>query len=310
MTKTMKLGALFFTLWVVFQGAYLSGKFYQHAAEQHRLIDSIEKRIALDLPKLRIANPRLKTVTHEGAIRDYLHAVNAQLTAMKAPMKIATLQGIWFSDTPINASLTTRVLSTPDQDIHIQLVPLPVAWSDYLSFIAPLLALALAFIHQTYFTSTLFQEEDTPTPEPEAQVRLVVNLNEKVIGNGVNDYAVSLSNKPFCFYAALVDYCIQHESPSLNHNKNVPEELVNLANRYFFRLIELGHTKRKKPDFSTNLDKTLSEIRAALDEVYVDHPDIKELFYPPKAQGEGSRSKMHNYALEKIQAERVEFIGK
>jgi hypothetical protein len=98
--------------------------------------------------------------------------------------------------------------------------------------------------------------------------------------------------------------------PSLKHNNEVPEELLQIANKYFYRLIELGHTQRKRPDFGANLDKTLSEIRSALDEVFKNCIECKEAFYPPKAQGEGSRSKMHNYAILNKDASRVEFIGK
>jgi hypothetical protein len=72
----------------------------------------------------------------------------------------------------------------------------------------------------------------------------------------------------------------------------------------------VGNTKRKRPDFGANLDKTLSEIRSVLDEVFQHHVQAKELFYPPKAQGEGSRSKMHNYALANNDPLRIEFIGR
>ena len=84
---------------------------------------------------------------------------------------------------------------------------------------------------------------------------------------------------------------------------------MTLANKSFGRLIELGHTKRKRPDFNANLDKTLSEIRAALDEVFADFPEEKDTFYPPRAQGEGSRSKQHSYALVSIKEDNIEIIG-
>ena len=89
----------------------------------------------------------------------------------------------------------------------------------------------------------------------------------------------------------------------------MPTELLALANKSFGRLIELGHTKRKRPDFNANLDKTLSEVRAALDEVFVGYSEEKETYYPPRAQGEGSRSKQHSYALPSIREEDIEIIG-
>ena len=89
----------------------------------------------------------------------------------------------------------------------------------------------------------------------------------------------------------------------------MPTELLALANKSFGRLIELGHTKRKRPDFNANLDKTLSEVRAALDEVFVRYSKEKETYYPPRAQGEGSRSKQHSYALPSIREEDIEIVG-
>ena len=96
----------------------------------------------------------------------------------------------------------------------------------------------------------------------------------------------------------------------LNQNKDVPEELLTLANKYFYRLVELGHTIRKRPNFTNSLEKTLSEIRAALDEVWQEQPEIKETYYPPKAHGEGSRSRLHHYGLKAIEIADIEVIGK
>jgi hypothetical protein len=75
------------------------------------------------------------------------------------------------------------------------------------------------------------------------------------------------------------------------------------------RLMELGHTKRKRPDFNANLDKTLSEIRAALDEVFAGYSEEKTRYYPPRAQGEGSRSKQHSYALPVLHHADIQIIG-
>ena len=120
---------------------------------------------------------------------------------------------------------------------------------------------------------------------------------------------MTLQNKPLCFYTALVKYCIDNPNESLPPHKDVPHELMALANKCFGRLIELGHTKRKRPDFNANLDKTLSEIRAALDEVFTGYIDEKETYYPPRAQGEGSRSKQHSFALPSIKEDDIEIIG-
>ena len=110
---------------------------------------------------------------------------------------------------------------------------------------------------------------------------------------------------------ALVEFCIENPDVVLNQNKDVPEELLTLANKYFYRLVELGHTVRKRPNFTNSLEKkTLSEIRAALDDVWQDQPEVKDVYYPPKAHGEGSRSRLHHYGLKNITLENIEVIGK
>ena len=90
----------------------------------------------------------------------------------------------------------------------------------------------------------------------------------------------------------------------------MPEEVVELANKYFHRLVELGHTVRKRPNFNNSLEKTLSEIRAALDEVLSEYPEQKEIYYPPKAFGEGSRSRLHSYGLVNIDKGNIDIKGK
>ena len=96
----------------------------------------------------------------------------------------------------------------------------------------------------------------------------------------------------------------------LNQNKDVPDELIDIADKYFHRLIALGHTIRKRPNFSSSLEKTLSEIRAALDDVMAEHIELKAKYYPPKAHGEGSRSKIHSYGLINVALTDIELIGK
>ena len=106
---------------------------------------------------------------------------------------------------------------------------------------------------------------------------LNVHAKDKTLSNRVDDKVVALQNKPLCFYTALVKFCIEYPNQPLPPHKDVPHELMILANKSFGRLIELGHTKRKRPDFNANLDKTLSEIRAALDEVFAGFTEEKEI---------------------------------
>ena len=107
--------------------------------------------------------------------------------------------------------------------------------------------------------------------------------------------SAELANKPLCFYLALIQYCSDTPNVFLSQHKALPPELLELCERYFRRMNELGHAIRKRPDFNKNLEKTLSEIRASLDQVFIDDQDQKIAFYPKKAIGEGSRSKVHNF---------------
>lgn len=310
MTRTMRYVAAFVLVWSMLQAMYAIGKSMQYKSLVDDFIAEIETRIALDLPKLRLANPRLQTVTHEGAISFYISSINEQLTRMEAPVRILSIQDVG-SGTHASGDIVSRELATTDQAIQIEMTLLSVPIVSYLSALAPLVAGAFIVLGYRPLVNAARQrvrEQREVPPKPVAKLR--INLHSKSISNSIDERDVALSNKPFCFYAALVDYCLQNEAPCLNHSQNVPEEIIHLANKYFYRLIELGHTKRKRPDFSTNLDKTLSEIRSALDEAFPDHSEIKDIIYPPKAQGEGSRSKMHNYALADIQPEHVEFIGR
>ena len=302
---------LFILLWLVFQLAFSSGQYYLNQDKISRFTSSIEKRIALDLPKLKLANPRFRTVTHESSVKEYLNNLNYNLEQLKSPIKVSGLQEVTISTFSEDHKHIPRELRTTDQNIPLTLVEtVPNVFSQF-TFLAPFLAgVFLFFGYRHYVADQIHIKEQSALPEETREAKLVVDLHNKTIGNGMDSKVMPLSNKPFCFYVALVDYCLQHDTPSLNHNKDVPDEILHLANKYFYRLIELGHTKRKKPDFSTNLDKTLSEIRSTLDEVFHDYADAKDRFSPPKAQGEGSRSKIHNYALPHILTEQVEFIGK
>ena len=144
-----------------------------------------------------------------------------------------------------------------------------------------------------------------------APFMLIIDLNHKTLStNYAHEQLISLANKPLCFYLALVEFCKENNDIALNQNKNVPEELVELANKYFHRLVELGHIVRKRPNFNNSLEKTLSEIRAALDEVLSEYPEQKDIYYPPKAFGEGSRSRLHSYGLVNIDKGNIDIKGK
>lgn len=310
MKNKLKLVPLFLFFWMVFQAAYIGGTYYQQQRNDERFIASIEIRIALDLPKLKIANEKFKTAADPLAIKTYIEKFNQVLEGLNSPVSIVGLQNITVDNVAENPQRFSRTLQTSDQMIDLELMSKPMEPAKLFNLFAPIFALCMSAL-------TYYRRPKSPTktakiesePSPKEHSKLIINLKNKSIAFGQTK-PVALSNKPFCFYAALVDYCLHTELPNLKHNTDVPDELLQIANKYFYRLIELGHTKRKRPDFSANLDKTLSEIRSALDEVFKNNPEIKEHFYPPKAQGEGSRSKMHNYAISNKSSELVEFIGK
>ncbi|GAC33974.1 hypothetical protein [Paraglaciecola polaris] len=303
--------AVFVLSWLIFQFAFVIGVHFQSTANQTQSLASVEKRIAIDLPKLRLANPKFKTVADSRSVSRYLSDLNAALDLQSSPLYVISIQGIAAPDViPAKAPLEAYLL-TNDQKIVIQYAAKSLTFLDYFGTIPLLLALIISLLcirklrtsHNK--AATVMDELETI-----ASHQLIIDLKSKTLAYIDTSTAIVLPNKPFCFYAALVDFCIQDKSANLSNSSDVPDELVQTANKYFYRLIDLGHTKRKRPDFAANLDKTLSEIRSALDDIFVDYQDEKEQFYPPKAQGEGSRSKLHNYALPNIKADKVLFIGK
>ena len=310
MKSNVSLLILFVFAWLLFQLSFSAGQNYQNNLNEERIIASLEKRIALDIPRLTLANKKFKTAADPISIKAYLNDLNKILTELETPLRIVSLQGIQLSEAT-DHQVISKTLQTADQEIILELQIVPIDWSSRLNLLAPILALLITLLnyvaHQQKSTNaTISEVNETELAIP----KLIINLKNKSINFGNNNDDVLLPNKPFCFYAALVDYCMQTQLPNLKHHNEVPEELLQLANKYFYRLIELGHTKRKRPDFGANLDKTLSEIRSALDEVFKNNIEEKETFYPPKAQGEGSRSKMHNYAILNKDPSRVAFIGK
>ena len=311
MTKSKRQLSVFFLLmWAIFQMAYSFGVHYQHHQDIQDYLSKIELRIALDLPKLKLANPKFNTAADPDSIQQYLQSINTFLGSLDSPVSVNSLQGIALNNVSASHAIQRTLYST-DQNIELGFISHELNWFSYVFAIGPLLAMLLSVLY--FLAGKHTAEPETPIPAVEDNTvspRLVLNLKNKTIHFGQQSHAIHLSNKPFCFYAALLDYSVQTDAPNLKHSADVPEELLQIANKYFYRLIDLGHTKRKRPDFAANLDKTLSEIRSALDEVFKYDSEHKELFYPPKAQGEGSRSKMHNYAILNNDPRRLDIIGK
>ena len=296
--------------WLVLQLAASCGQMAAGWYATHRALDNIERRVSLDQAYVDIGNIALGTPVNNAAIQRYIGRMNTSLQSLQYPARIRKLQDVNAAN--IDAQFTdvyTLTLRTSEQVLVIEAGTLPL--TSYISFsLTALLIILIALPLRIYtYRRRRQRAHNQATLDIPVIPKLVINLENKTLGNGVDDTQVILQNKPLCFYTALVKYCIDNPGAPLQHHKQVPEELLSLANRVFIRLIELGHTKRKRPDFNANLDKTLSEIRAALDEVFFAYHEHKEVFYPPRAQGEGSRSKQHSYALPAIQDDEVEIIG-
>ncbi|MBH0001577.1 hypothetical protein [Pseudoalteromonas sp. SWYJZ12] len=303
--------SLFFILSSVF---YISvTQKSQQVAKQK--IMQIERQIALDLPLLDLSNELLKHSGNKDAVNSYIKILNSYINS--DDLRVVTIAPKSEIVTPIKHNQTIRSLSTNSGFV---LVVLSVKYTHFtlshiiyylMFFILSVLVsfwVKFAFIKQSnkQFNNAQHQSIAESTP-----LILIVDLNDKTLSSSCNsEQKMCLANKPLCFYLALVEYCTNNDDVTLSHNKDVPEELLELANKYFYRLIELGHTVRKRPNFNNSLEKTLSEIRAALDEILSEYPEEKELYYPPKAYGEGSRSRLHSYGLANIKKGSIEIIGK
>ncbi|MBU2976665.1 hypothetical protein [Alteromonas sp. C1M14] len=307
----LKAALIAILLFAVFQSMIGVGQITAAYVKRHTALDYVEQRVGLDTAFLDVGNQTLNTPVNEAAVAQYISRFNTTLSTLHYPIAIHHLQHVAAYDPPPAYTVeTTLQLQTAEQEIRINVGMLPLATSLSLHPFAILAALLLTpLMFELRLRSARSKAEEKTALQP-PEPKLVIDMTTKSIGNGVDSDMVVMQNKPFCFYAALVRFCIENPQATLPQNKDVPQPLIILANRVFLRLIELGHTKRKKPDFNANLDKTLSEIRATLDEVFSRYPTEKEKFYPPRAQGEGSRSKQHSYALPPLNDEDIVILGK
>ena len=296
------------TAFIVFQLAYSIGKLDSFRHDKLHAISAIEKQITGDLNKLPLANERLQIMGQPVEIENYLYGLNQSLSSMRFPISVIHL----VTDVPpeVNESQLSRRLTGTDQEVWVVLSDEDIPLLELFGILPLLGAIFLYWLAYQYKLVVCTKTAKQDLIDEEVLTWLQINLKDKKLVNLTNQKTVDVANKPLCFFSALIDFCQQNPELHINPNKELPEELISLSNKYFFRLIDLGHTIRKRPNFTNNLEKTLSEIRAALDEIFDKDVEKKELFYPPKAIGEGSRSKVHSFALSKLEVERLEFIGK
>ncbi|MBQ4857659.1 hypothetical protein [Pseudoalteromonas sp. MMG007] len=305
------VAGLFFVLSLLFYVSVIEKK--QQANKQK--IMQIEKQIALDLPLLDLSNELLRHSGDKGAVLNYIKKLNTHINSDE--LTVFAISAKHEFESPLEPNQVSRTLKSNSGAVLVVFeIDEAYLTTQTLSFhflffvMSVLISFWLKHVFTYKLTQDLLKSEDQHTAA-QLPLTLIIDLNNKTISiNYKSDLQVSLANKPLCFYLALVEYCSHHSDILLYHSKNVPDELIELANKYFYRLVELGHTVRKRPNFNNSLEKTLSEIRAALDEVLIEYPDQKELYYPPKAYGEGSRSRLHSYALTNIVNGNVEILGK
>ncbi|WP_064664251.1 hypothetical protein [Pseudoalteromonas sp. MQS005] len=303
-------------LFLVFSSVFYISTMQKQQQVNKLQIIQIEKRIALDLPLLDLSNELLKHSGNKAALLNYIQTLNTFIDSTGIEVVAITPQH------EFDASLKTytefiRELNSNNGVVFIVFsLRQPYFTGDVVAIYGMLFILSilltylikLAYIKKSDEKQVVHAESNTTESKP---LTLIIDLKSKTLSSSVSlEHQVALANKPLCFYLALVEYCTNNPEIKLNHNKNVPEELIELANKYFYRLVELGHTVRKRPNFNNSLEKTLSEIRAALDDVLNDCPEQKGLYYPPKAFGEGSRSRMHSYGLANVGQGNIEIIGK
>ena len=304
-----------FILFIVFSLVFYISTTHKQQQVNKLQIAQIEKQIALDLPLLDLSNELLKHSGNKVAIQHYIQTVNTHIQGTGIEVISIVPEHEFISSLKTDEFI--RKLNSNNSVVFIAL-SLKQPHFSYtrvtvyiLLFVVSALFMVMIKQAEIYQRNKKLITEQEPSTLESKPLILVINLKSKTLSSSYYpEQEVALANKPLCFYLALVEFCTNNPEIKLNHNKNVPEELLELANKYFYRLVELGHTIRKRPNFNNSLEKTLSEIRAALDDVLNDCPEQKELYYPPKAFGEGSRSRMHSYGLVNVNQGNIEIIGK
>ena len=303
-------------LFLVFSSVFYISTMQKQQQVNKLQIIQIEKRIALDLPLLDLSNELLKHSGNKAALLNYIQTLNTFIDSTGIEVVAISPQHEFDASLKTSTAFIRELNSNNGVVFIVFSLRQPYFTGDVVAIYGMLFILSilltylikLAYIKKSDEKQVVHAESNTTESKP---LTLIIDLKSKTLSSSVSlEHQVALANKPLCFYLALVEYCTNNPEIKLNHNKNVPEELIELANKYFYRLVELGHTVRKRPNFNNSLEKTLSEIRASLDDVLNDCPEQKGLYYPPKAFGEGSRSRMHSYGLANVGQGNIEIIGK
>ncbi|NVK25560.1 MAG: hypothetical protein HWE10_11580 [Gammaproteobacteria bacterium] len=297
---------IFLSLFITLQAAYILGINKSTQYNNQQVAAAIKNKIQQDAHVLSYVLLQGTEYAEFSFLNDYINQLNQELSQQQAKLKISSISPQVINNSALPIQLKDQTLGY----VHLQ-QDTPTL-SNYLGIWPLLASLVMTWLLNAFTPKTNFKQQP---PEPEVTVDvpdvwLQIDLKEKKIRNVISGTEVYVANKPLCFYCALVDFCIDNPETFLNPNKELPPEFLALANKYFSRLMDLGHTIRKRPNFSNNVEKTLSEIRAAIDEIFPNDLSKKAIFSPPKAIGEGSRSKAHNVNLQQLELGKITFIGK
>ena len=316
----LRAASLFVALFIATQLAFSAAQLLAFKHGLNHAILEIRTRVALDAAHLDLGDPNTQQSLNEATVMTYLTTLNQKvvdeytidflevLEIKYEPLSPDSLSG--ELDLPLMGSGPTPMelrLHSGHADL-VMTINVPSIFSEWqFNYFGFLFALSISAYYLKRNEAKEVRRQKRQSILPPALLH--IDLNTKQLVNIGSQRRFDMQNKPLCFFAALVQFCIDNPDVELLHHKDVPESLIKSSNKVFGRLIELGHTKRKRPDFNANLEKTLSEIRAVLDLVFAQNEKDKAIFYPPRAQGEGSRSKQHSYALHNVEADKVEIIG-
>lgn len=129
---------------------------------------------------------------------------------------------------------------------------------------------------------------------------LVIDLASRQLKFRKSENSIVLPNKPFCMYLALLQFCSENRNAYMSTRDTLPQRYLSYCNRNLSNLMENGHSRRRPLDFEAGKDKSLSEIRSAIEALCDDEQQLLQRFLPPKAMGQGSRKVNSNFALQNI----------
>ena len=187
----LKLTVVVFLLVVSLQIASLIGQYFAHQSSIQRAIDVVERRISLDSAFLDVGNETLNTPENRYTIGRYIERLNRVIEEAQLPVIVSEIQGV---PTKLDASAFPvqhrTKFQNAEQTIDIlvnnkaPVSELSVSWLSLL--LALLVAPLFAFTNRKKRVQSKLEELVLPH-----KPKLVINLQEKTISNGIDDRIVT-----------------------------------------------------------------------------------------------------------------------